>query len=67
MSKESLSHHRQEYGVNALRKEHMNEHPLKQLQMWYQEAMEHQVPEPNAMTLATVDKKRPTQYSGSFS
>ena len=55
MTKDSLSQQRQEYKLGNLRKDHMHEHPLRQLQLWYQKAIELQVPEPNAMTLATVD------------
>ena len=31
--------------------------PLKQFERWFQEALEAQLPEPNAMTLATVDPR----------
>ena len=57
MTQESLSRQRQEYNRSNLQKKQMDAHPLRQLQHWYQEAIEHQVPEPNAMTLATLDNK----------
>ncbi len=54
MSKERLEHLRQEYGVHSLRKADMHADPLVQLQNWFQEAVDRQVPEPNTMSLATV-------------
>ena len=38
-----------------------NADPLKQFQQWLQQALDAQLPEPNAMTLATVgDNGRPS-------
>lgn len=54
MSK-SLAELRQEYALGALSKADVDPDPLKQFQRWLQEAINAQLPEPNAMTLATAD------------
>lgn len=46
---------RNEYALEALSKEEVADEPLKQLRYWMDEAVEAQVHEPNAMTLATTD------------
>lgn len=45
---------RQEYRLTALREEEVATDPLAQFTRWFDEALAAQVPEPNAMTLATV-------------
>ncbi len=55
MSK-SLAELRHEYALGALRKADVDPDPLKQFQRWLQEAISAQLPEPNAMTLATADR-----------
>lgn len=46
---------RREYSLNVLDESFVSPDPLDQLRQWLREALESQVPEPNAMTLATVD------------
>ena len=38
----------------GLTREQLDEDPLRQFERWYQDAIEVQIPEPNAMSLATV-------------
>jgi pyridoxamine 5'-phosphate oxidase len=45
---------RQEYRLKALREDEVATDPLTQFTRWFDEALAAQVPEPNAMTLATV-------------
>jgi pyridoxamine 5'-phosphate oxidase len=49
-----VAHLRKEYSQHALLEEQMPEDPLDFFQQWLQEAVESDVNEPNAMTLATV-------------
>jgi pyridoxamine 5'-phosphate oxidase len=51
----SVSDLRQSYEKNVLLEETAEASPLKQFALWFDEAMAAKVPEPNAMTLATVD------------
>jgi pyridoxamine 5'-phosphate oxidase len=46
---------RQEYMRGALDESHADADPLKQFSRWWDEAVAAEVPEPNAMTLATAD------------
>lgn len=50
----SLSDLRKDYSRAELDEAHADRDPLKQFERWLQQAMDAQVPEPNAMTLATV-------------
>ena len=45
---------RKEYTQNALELTEVNPDPIVQFQQWFEEAQSAQVPEPNAMNLATV-------------
>lgn len=45
---------RKEYIKSILKKEDLHKNPLKQFAIWFQEAREAEVTEPNAMTLSTV-------------
>ncbi len=45
---------RQEYVQAGLRREHLDLDPFNQFEKWFQQACESEVPEPNAMSLATV-------------
>lgn len=45
---------RQEYRRTGLRRKDLKEDPLKQFELWFQQACEVNLPEPNAMSLATV-------------
>lgn len=52
---------RKEYAKNALELAKVNPNPVLQFQQWFEEAQSAQVPEPNAMNLATVSPEgRPT-------
>ena len=50
----SLSELRAEYSQSELTKATVNPDPFKQFERWLNEAIKAQLPEPNAMTLATV-------------
>lgn len=52
--KRSLAALRADYTRSELRKSSVDPDPLKQFQQWLHEAIEAQLPEPNAMTLATT-------------
>ncbi|MBK8752202.1 MAG: pyridoxamine 5'-phosphate oxidase [Candidatus Competibacteraceae bacterium] len=47
---------RQEYAMGALNEAEVHPDPLQQFQRWFGEAIAAQLPEPNAMTLATADR-----------
>ncbi|EKV03858.1 Pyridoxamine 5'-phosphate oxidase [Leptolyngbya sp. PCC 7375] len=49
-----LSELRQDYIREGLRRENLNSDPFNQFEKWFQQACESDVPEPNAMSLATV-------------
>lgn len=55
MSK-SIAELRHEYALGALRESDVDPDPIKQFERWLREAMKAQLPEPNAMTLATADR-----------
>ncbi|MCC6283278.1 MAG: pyridoxamine 5'-phosphate oxidase [Saprospiraceae bacterium] len=50
-----LSMLRKNYALEALSEIDVHHDPLAQFDHWFREAMEAQMPEPNAMTLATAD------------
>lgn len=50
----NLEHLREEYDERTLHESNAHPDPLAQLQLWLTEAIEAGLPEPNAMTLATV-------------
>ena len=53
--------YREEYGREQLAVELMNSDPIQQFKIWYQQAEQAEVPEPNTMTLGTVgDQGFPT-------
>src|SRR5436190_1178651 len=52
----ALSDLRKEYTLAGLSEEDLDRDPIRQFQKWLQQAIE-VVPEPNAMVLATADKK----------
>ena len=52
-----LSDFRKEYSAVGLHRNDLDECPLQQFTRWLQQAIELQVHEPNAMTLATVDER----------
>lgn len=53
-NKPSLADLRKSYDLGSLEENEVASAPHKQFETWLNEAFEHQIPEPNAMTLATV-------------
>ncbi len=52
----SINALREQYAFSALTETDVNPDPIQQFQAWFEQAVEAQCPEPNAMTLATVDQ-----------
>jgi len=50
----SISSLRQEYSSKSLLETDVLHHPVDQFALWWEEAVNSQIPEPNAMTLATA-------------
>jgi len=48
---------RRNYKLKSLDQKEVNENPFEQFSVWFEEAMKSQLPEPNAMILATADKQ----------
>ncbi|HEX4763439.1 MAG TPA: pyridoxamine 5'-phosphate oxidase [Usitatibacter sp.] len=57
MSAPDLASIRNEYALKTLEEASVDREPMKQFGLWMAEALHAQVPEPTAMTLATVDAK----------
>lgn len=55
MNKEELQKLREDYSKNSLDESEVKKNPFKQFEKWLNEALEAEIPEPNAMTLSTVD------------
>jgi pyridoxamine 5'-phosphate oxidase len=53
---QSLAELRHEYALGALSEADVDPDPIQQFQRWLREALDAQLPEPNAMTLATADR-----------
>lgn len=53
---QSLAELRHEYALGALSEADVDPDPIQQFQRWLREAISAQLPEPNAMTLATADR-----------
>lgn len=51
----SIADLRRDYSQSTLSENEVDSDPLKQFARWFQQALETEVPEPNAMGLATVD------------
>lgn len=47
---------RQEYALDALNEADVDPDPIRQFQRWLDEAIKAELPEPNALTLATADR-----------
>lgn len=52
----SLAALRQEYALGSLNETDVDPDPLRQFQRWLDEALKAELPEPNALTLATADR-----------
>jgi pyridoxamine 5'-phosphate oxidase len=50
-----LSEFRKEYSSRGLHREDLAGDPVTQFEQWFQQAVDLRIPEPNAMSLATVD------------
>mgnify|MGYP000241416021 CR=1 FL=1 len=57
MTKISLADMRKSYQSAELLEENAQNHPMRQFEQWLHEALQAEVPEPNAMTLATVSSQ----------
>ncbi|HBZ25424.1 MAG: pyridoxamine 5'-phosphate oxidase [Bacteroidetes bacterium RIFOXYA12_FULL_40_10] len=55
MTNRNLYHMRKEYSQSSLEREHLCDNPFEQFSRWFEEALEFEPHEANAMTLATVD------------
>lgn len=51
---EYIKNLRKEYSLNELSKKSVNENPVEQFRIWFNEAVESKIPEPNAMAISTV-------------
>lgn len=58
MKKEKLQQLREDYSKSALDESEILEDPVQQFEKWMEEALKSEVPEPNAMTLSTVDMQQ---------
>lgn len=54
MRKESISGIRQEYDLGELSEQELKDNPFDQFTVWFQQVLEHEVMEPNAMVLSTI-------------
>lgn len=55
MKNEKLQKLREDYSKSSLDESEVDKNPFNQFELWMEEAVKSEVPEPNAMTLATVD------------
>lgn len=57
-----LYNFREDYAKDGIHREELSTDPIEQFKIWFQAATNDKLPEPNAMTLATVDSQgRPLQ------
>lgn len=52
--KKTIAELRQEYSMTSLRRDELLDNPMAQFRIWFNEALETEITEPNAMTLSTV-------------
>jgi pyridoxamine 5'-phosphate oxidase len=57
MSEANIAHIRKEYKLKSLLENDVDPDPIKQFQLWWNDAIASNIEEPNAMTLATSNKK----------
>lgn len=55
MTNEKLQKLREDYSKNSLDEKDVAQNPLEQFKTWMNQALRSEIPEPNAMTLSTVD------------
>ena len=53
----SLAELRKNYSLGSLDVADINRNPFRQFDTWFKQAVDAQLPEPNTMTLATVDSR----------
>lgn len=51
----SLADLRKNYSLGVLSEAEVDRDPIRQFEIWFEQALQSQLPEPNAMTLATAD------------
>lgn len=62
MTTQSIADIRREYVSGKLDREDLNDDPMEQFQLWLKEAVDANLPDPTAMTIATVDAEgQPSQ------
>ena len=54
MKKKKIADLREDYSKKTLNKSDVVSNPIEQFRIWFEEAQNSQVPEPNAMTLASA-------------
>lgn len=54
-NKQSIAHLRHDYSQHSLSEHDVDPDPIRQFAIWFDEAVKAELPEPNAMGLATVD------------
>ena len=57
MDKNTLQGLREDYRKSTLEEKNASENPFTQFDNWFKEALNAEIPEPNAMVIATVDKE----------
>jgi pyridoxamine 5'-phosphate oxidase len=59
IEKETIENLRQDYSSSSLTEKEVSKNPINQFEKWFKEALEANINEPNAMTLATssIDRK----------
>lgn len=58
IKKEKIENLRQDYQSAGLSEKHVNKNPIKQFEKWFEDALNANIFEPNAMTLATAGMDR---------
>lgn len=59
MNRDVIKDLRINYSINELLEKNVSENPFDQFNFWFQEAMESQIREPNAMVLSTIFENKP--------
>lgn len=57
MKTKEIQELREDYSQNILNEDQVNEDPIIQFEVWLDESIKAELPEPNAMTLSTVDRE----------
>jgi pyridoxamine 5'-phosphate oxidase len=59
MDKSFVENLRKVYSLNELLESNVTENPINQFEVWFKQAVESQIKEPNAMILSTIKNNRP--------